>query len=499
MTSTQPTAEARSVRYRWWGLAVIGLAQLMVMLDTTIVNIALPWAQQAMAMSDGNRQWVVTAYSLAYGGLLLLGGRIADMAGRKRIFLIGTVGFILASAVGGMAPNAAVLVGARAAQGVFAALLAPATLSMVTTTFTEPRERAKAFGVFSAVAGVGGAIGLLLGGVMTQYLDWSWCFFINLPIGAAVAIGGFFLLPDVPGHPDVKLDVPGTLLGTAGMVALIYGFGEAATVGWRSPLVLGLIVGAVVLLAGFVFVQAKSANPLLPLHIVAERNRAGAFLAIALAMSGMFGLFLIMTYQLQVIMKFSPLQTGLAILPATVAIVLTNTQVTSRLLPRVPARLVIVPGLVLAAIGMLILTQLTPDSAYATHLLPAQILLGVGLGLVMMPCVNIATSRLPMRDVGVVSAFVGTSQQIGASIGTSLLNTIAASTTAAALAVAGAGVAADEVAAATVHGYTVTSAWAAGILLLAAVLAGLLINVDQRKRPEATPVPSGEAAVGAAK
>lgn len=477
-TGAAVSTEPRSVRYRWWGLAVIGLAQLMIMLDTTVVNIALPWAQDAMGMSDANRQWVVTAYSLAFGGLLLIGGRIGDLVGRKLIFLIGTGGFIVASAVGGMAQNAAMLVAGRAAQGVFAALLGPATLAMVAMTFTEPRERAKAFGVFSSVAAAGGAVGLLLGGVIVQYLDWRWCFFINLPIGALVIVGGALLLPVIPGHRQVRLDIPGALLVTFGTVALIYGFGEAASRGWGSTEVVALLAGAVVLLAGFVYVQHRSASPLLPLRLLADRNRAGAFLSIGLAMVGMFGLFLIMTYQLQVIMRFTPLEAGLAILPATVVTVLINTQVTPRLMPRVPARTLIVPGLLLAACGLLVVTRLTPDSSYATHLLPAQLLLGAGLGLVMTPCVNIATSGLPMQDIGVMSAFVGTSQQVGASVGTALLNTIAASTTAAAL--VGAGTDADTVASATVHGYAVASGWAAGILLVAAIAAGLLVNVNQR-------------------
>jgi EmrB/QacA subfamily drug resistance transporter len=472
--------ESRTGLSRWWGLAVIGLAQVMILLDTTIVNIALPTAQHALGMSDANRQWVVTAYTLTFGGLLLLGGRIGDLVGRKRTFLIGTAGFIIASALGGMAQSAGVLIAARAAQGMFAALLGPSTLAMVAATFTEPRERAKAFGVFSSVAAAGGAVGLLVGGVIVQLLDWRWCFFINLPIGALVIIGGWLLLPAVAGHKQVRLDIPGAVLATLGTVALIYGFGEAASKGWRSGEVIALLIAAVVLLAAFVYVQHRSSNPLLPLHLLANRNRAGAFASIALAMTGMFGLFLFVTYQLQVVMKFSPLATGLALLPATVLTVVVNTQVTPRLMPRVPARWLIAPGLVLAATGMLLVAELTPTSSYASRLLPAQLLLGAGLGLVITPCINIATSGLPMRDIGVMSAFVGASQQVGASVGTALLNTIAASTTAAAL--VGAGTDPVAVAKATVHGFTVASGWAVGILLAAAVLAAVLINADQRKK-----------------
>jgi EmrB/QacA subfamily drug resistance transporter len=457
---------------------VIGLAQLMIMLDTTIMNIALPSAQHALNMSDANRQWVVTAYTLASGGLLLLGGRVADMVGRKRTFLIGVVGFIAASALGGLSPVVGVLIAARGLQGMFAALLGPSTLAMITATFTEPHERAKAFGVFSSVAAAGGAIGLVLGGIITQLLSWRWVFFINLPIGVVIAIGGLLVLPAVAGH-KLALDIPGAVLATLGTVAMIYGFGEAASKGWGSGQVIVSLIAALVLLAAFVYVQRRSANPLLPLHLLANRNRAGAFLSIALAMVGLFGLFLFMTYQLQVIMKFSPLKAGLALLPATVVTVLVNTQVTPRLLPRVPARWLVAPGLVIASCGLLIFTQLTPDSTYAGYLLPAQLLLGGGLGLVITPCVNIATSGLPMKDIGVMAAFVGASQQIGASTGTALLNTIAASTTAAAL--VGAGTAPAVVARATVHGFAVASAWGVGILLVAAILAGSLINVNQRK------------------
>ncbi|MFF8901075.1 DHA2 family efflux MFS transporter permease subunit [Streptomyces lydicus] len=483
MTRATAASTTRQARFRWWGLAVIGIAQLMVMLDTTIVNIALPWAQRATGMSDADRQWVITAYTLAFGGLLLLGGRIGDLIGRKRAFVIAVAGFTAASAAGGAAPTAAILVGSRAAQGLFAALLIPATLAMLTTTFTEPRERAKAFGVFSSVAAAGGALGLLCGGVITQYLNWRWCLYVNVPIGVLVAVGAWLLLPGLPAQRGVRIDVPGAVLSSGGMVALVYGFSEAADEGWSSGRVVGLLVAALVLLTAFVALQAKVRDPLLPLRVLAERNRAGGFLTIALAMVGMFGLFLIMTYQLQVVMHYSPARAGLALLPATLATVLTTTQVTARLMPRVPVRLLVAPGLLLAAAGLFNLGRLTPESPYASTLLPTQILLGAGLGLVMTPCVNIATNKVPPADVGVVSAFVSTSQQIGGSIGTALLNTIATSVTATALASRAPGAAAT--AEATVHGYAVASLWAGGILLVTAAVAAVLIKVDLR-----TPAPA---------
>ncbi|MFF5158239.1 MFS transporter [Streptomyces sp. NPDC000348] len=484
MAQATAASTERSVRYRWSGLGVIALAQLMVMLDMTIVNIALPWAQQDTGMSDASRQWVVTAYTLAFGALLLLGGRVGDLVGRRRAFVAGAVGFAVASVAGGAAPNAEVLVGARAAQGVFAALLVPSTLAMLATTFTEPRERAKAFGVFSSVASAGGAIGLLGGGVITEYLDWRWCFYVNVPIGVAVVAGALLLLPAMPANRQ-RVDVPGAVLSACGMLALVYAFDQAATHSWTSLRVLGCLAAAVVLLAAFGLTQARGPAPLLPLRLVADRNRAGASLTIALAMVSLFGLFLILTYQLQVVMDFSPLRTGLAILPATVATVLTSTQIAARLVPRVPLRLLVVPGLFIAMLGLLNLGRLTPDSSYASTLMPTQVLLGIGVGLVISPCISAATYRVPPQEVGVVSAFVSTSQQLGGSIGTALLNAIATSVTADRI--AGGGRGERAVTEATVHGYAVASLWAAGITALAAVLAGLLITIDLREPAQAPP------------
>ncbi|MCE3030882.1 MFS transporter, partial [Streptomyces sp. CMSTAAHL-2] len=300
--------------HRWWGLVVIALAQLMVVLDATIVNIALPSAQRALHMSDGNRQWVITAYTLAFGGLLLLGGRIADLVGRKRTFVIGLVGFALASALGGAATGSGMLFGARALQGVFAAVLAPSALSLLTTMFTDPRERGKAFGVYSALAGSGSAIGLIVGGVLTEYLTWRWCLYVNVPIAALAVFGAFTLLHDRPGHRDVRLDVPGVLLGCGGLVAIVYGFGEAQPRGWSDPLVLALLAAGVLLLVAFVWWQARAPSPLLPLRILRSRDRAGCLLTMTFAVIGMFGLFLFMTYYLQVVLGYSPVRTGLAFL-----------------------------------------------------------------------------------------------------------------------------------------------------------------------------------------
>ncbi|MEU7498233.1 MFS transporter [Streptomyces griseofuscus] len=465
--------------HRWWGLVVIALAQLMVVLDATIVNIALPSAQRALHMSDGNRQWVITAYTVAFGGLLLLGGRIADLVGRKRTFVIGLVGFALASALGGAATGSGMLYGARALQGVFAAVLAPSALSLLTTMFTDPRERGKAFGIYSALAGSGSAIGLIVGGVLTEYLTWRWCLYVNVPIAALAVFGAFTLLHDRPGHRDVRLDVPGVLLGCGGLVAIVYGFGEAQPRGWSDPLVLALLAAGVLLLVAFVWWQARAPSPLLPLRILRSRDRAGCLLTMTFAVIGMFGLFLFMTYYLQVVLGYSPVRTGLAFLPMTAAIVAGSTQISARLLPHVPPRRLLVPGMLLATGGLLLLTRLTPHSSYAGEILPSLVLLGLGLGLTFMPVFATATAGVAPRDAGVTSATVNTAQQVGGSIGTALLNTIA--TTSAAAYVAARPHQPGAVPDGVVHGYTVAIAWAAVIMIIAALTAGLMVTAPAPK------------------
>jgi EmrB/QacA subfamily drug resistance transporter len=480
--------------HRWWALVVIALAQLMVVLDATIVNIALPSAQRALHMSDANRQWVVTAYTLAFGGLLLLGGRIADLVGRKRTFVVGLVGFAVASAFGGAATSSGMLFGARALQGAFAAVLAPSALSLLTTTFTDPRERGRAFGVYGALAGSGSAIGFIVGGVLTEYLTWRWCLYVNVPIAALAVLGAFALLHDRPGHGEVRLDVPGALLGCGGLVALVYGFSEAQPRGWTDPLVLALLASGLLLLAVFVRWQTRAPSPLLPLHVVRDRDRAGCFLTMMLAVIGMFGLFLFMTYYLQVILGYSPVRAGLAFLPLTAAIVIGSTQVSARLLPRVPPRMLMVPGMVLAAGGLLLLTRMSVRSSYAGEILPALLLIGLGMGLNFMPVFATATSGVAPRDSGVTSATVNTSQQVGGSIGTALLNTVATTSGAAYVSAHLRGPArkAAVVPAGVVHGYTVAIGWAAGVLLLAGLVAGLMVTAKAPNHGTAAKAPVAE-------
>ncbi|MFF0085651.1 MFS transporter [Streptomyces canus] len=495
MSITQ-SAESADPR-RWWGLVVIALAQLMVVLDATIVNIALPSAQQDLGMSDANRQWVITAYTLAFGGLLLLGGRIADLVGRKRTFVIGLVGFAAASALGGAATGSGMLFAARALQGAFAAVLAPSALSLLTTTFTDPKERGKAFGIYGALAGSGSAIGFIVGGLLTEYLDWRWCLYVNVPIAVAAVFGALALLHDRPGHAGARLDVPGALLGCGGLVAIVYGFSEAQPRGWSDPLVLTLIAGGVVLLAVFVWWQSRAPMPLLPLHIVKDRNRAGCFLTMGLAVIGMFGLFLFMTYYLQVVMAYSPVRTGLAFLPMTAAIIVGSTQISARLMNRVPPRMLMAPGMVLAASGMLILTQMTVNSSYATEILPALLLMGLGMGLTFMPVFSTATAGVAPHDSGVTSATINTSQQVGGSIGTALLNTIATTSSTAYVAahLTDPSKKALVVREGVVHGYTVAIWWAVGIMLLAGLIAGLMVTAKPPKQgaPAGAPVPESVA------
>ncbi len=470
------TAPDGTTRANWWILVVIAGAQLMVVLDSTIMIIALPSAQHALGFSNTDRQWVITAYTLAFGGFLLLGGRIADMFGPKRVLMTGVLGFALASAVGGAAQTTLMLIGARGVQGLFGALLAPSVLSLLTSTFTDPRERGRAFGIYATIAIAGSAFGLILGGFLTEYVDWRWCLYVNLPIAALVLVGAFTMIPRREGVHGVRLDVLGVVLGCGGLVSLVYGLGEAGSNGgWGGTDVIVALVMAGVLLAAFVLWQSKGPNPLLPLRVLRNRNRAGSFLTIMLAVTGMFGTFIFLTYLLQTIDHYSPLKTGVAFLPLLALNGLAATQVASRLMPHVRTSLLVVPGLLLSAVGVALFTTLTPGAAYVSHVLPSEILVGLGLGLAIVPCISTATQNANPKDVGVTSAMTNTSQQIGASIGTALLNTIAAAAATTYLATHAR--TAHEVATATVHGYATASAWATGIFILAALVAGILINV----------------------
>jgi EmrB/QacA subfamily drug resistance transporter len=476
---------------RWLILGVVCLGQLMVVLDATVVNIALPVAQHDLGFSNADRQWVVTAYSLAFGGLLLLGGRLADLVGRKRMLILGMVGFALASALGGAAQNFSMLLIARAIQGAFGAMLAPAALSTLTVTFTNPAERGKAFGIFGAIAGAGGAVGLLLGGVLTEYLSWRWCLYVNVIFSVIAVTAAIRLLSRDQRDPSVHLDPPGTVLVVAGLVAFVYGLSEADTKGWGDPVTIGLLVGGVILLALFALTERRVAHPLLPLRIVLDRFRGGAYLSIGLSAIGLFGVFLFLTYYLEETLRYSPVVTGLAFLPLIGGLVVSSTTSSQLLMPRLGPRILIPLGLLVAAGGMVILaSQLSVNTNYAAWILPALIVIGLGLGLVFGCGLNTATYGAAPADAGVASAMVNTCQQVGGSIGTALLNTIAASALTSYLVTHGHSPLA--LAQAAVHSYVVAFWVAAAIFAGAAVVCALVLKsgiLTQKQTTTVAPLP----------
>jgi EmrB/QacA subfamily drug resistance transporter len=459
----------------WLILVVVCLGQLMVVLDATVVNIALPVAQHDLGFSIADRQWVVTAYSLAFGGLLLLGGRLSDLVGRKRMLIIGMIGFAAASALGGAATGIGMLLTARAIQGAFGAMLAPAALSTLTVTFTNPADRGKAFGVFGAIAGAGGAIGLLLGGVLTEYLSWRWCLYVNVVFSAVAVTAAVRLLSPDTRDTSVRLDPLGTVLVVAGLVSLVYGLSEAETHSWGAPLTVSLLVAGGVLLALFVLAELRVPHPLLPLRIVLNRLRGGSYLSIGLSAIGMFGIFLFLTYYLEEILRYSPVVTGLAFLPMIGALVLSSTTSSATLMPRFGPRILIPTGLLIAVGGQIMLaTQLSVTTSYASGILPGLVVIGLGLGLVFSSALNTATYGTDPADAGVASAMVNTCQQIGGSIGTALLNTIAASALSSYLVTHGT----SPIAAANgaVHSYVVAFWVSASIYAAASVVTALVLR-----------------------
>ncbi|MFI0796839.1 MFS transporter [Micromonospora rubida] len=476
-----PGATATSAHpRRWIALAIIAIAQLMVVLDATIVNIALPNAQIDLNISDADRQWVVTAYTLAFGGLLLLGGRIADYWGRKRTFLVGMAGFALASALGGLAQSGGLLFAARALQGAFGALLAPAALSLLTVLFTETKERAKAFAVYGAISGGGAAVGLLLGGVLTEYANWRWCLLVNIPVAIIAIIAAIPLVPESRAHGDTRYDVPGAVVVTAGLVSLVYGFTKAAENGWDATATLAFIAAGVVLLAVFVVIELRSSHPLLPMRILLDRNRGGAYIASTLIGAGLFGAFLFLAFYFQVVLQYTPLEAGLASLPVTAGVLVAAASA-SVLLPRIGAKPLMLAGAVLAGAAMLWLTQIDVDTSFVGHLLPAQVVLGMGLGFTFVPVSSLALVGVPNHDAGAASATLNATQQIGGSLGTALLNTMYTSAVAGYLATRVPGPATQVNA--LVHGYTVAFAWGAGLILLSGLATLLLIKVRREDIP----------------
>lgn len=468
---TYATSPVNDVRQRrWWILVLAAVAQLMVILDVTVVNVALPSAQAALHFSNADRQWIVTAYSLTFGSLLLLGGKLGDLFGRRWTLVGSAAGFAFASAAGGAAQSFGMLAGARAAQGAAAAMLAPAALSLLNATFTRPAERNKAFGIYGAIGGSGASVGLLLGGVLTQLLDWRYVMFVNLLFAALVVLGALALLDNQAPANKPRLDTAGAVTVSAGLFGIVFGLSHAETTSWSNPLTIGCLAGGVVLLALFGWIEARAAEPLLPPRILTDRTRGASYVSVLIAAASMFGVFLFLTYYLQRILGYDPIESGLAFLPMTVVVVTTATVASTRLLPRVGPGTLVAIGMLLGAAGMLYLTRLGLHPSYVSDILPSLLSIGVGLGLIFPTVMNNGTRGVEPADAGVASATVNTSQQIGGSIGTALLSTVAASATSAYLSSVHGPVRA------AVHGYTTAFMWSAAFFAAGAILAAVLFG-----------------------
>jgi EmrB/QacA subfamily drug resistance transporter len=432
-------------------LFVVAIAQLMIVLDSSIMNIAIPSAKVELGISDANQQWVITAYTLAFGSLLLLGGRIGDYMGRKKIFLIGLAGFAAASALGGVAANEGMLYAARALQGVFAALLAPAALAIISVTFTVPKERAKAFGVIGAISGGGAAIGLILGGALTEYFSWRWCLGVNTPIAIFAAVLAIKFVKESKAQGDNSYDIPGAVTATAGLFALTYGFHEAAVSGWSDNLTIGFLIASVLLLATFVLIEKRVKNPLMPLRVVTDRNRGGSYLGSLVVGAGLFSMFLFLGLYLQVVLGYTPLRSGFAFLPFTAGIIV-FAGIASQLLPKFGPRALMVPGLIAASTGMLLIARITPETSYATHVLPALLIMSSGMALVFIPLTSTSLHGVSNHDTGVATT---TYAAANAQLGEKLMPF------------------------AMTHGFTVAFKFSAGLLFVGAIVLFFFINVGK--------------------
>jgi EmrB/QacA subfamily drug resistance transporter len=401
----------------------------MVVLDATIVNVALPSIQNDLHLSEASLQWIVNAYTLVFGGFLLLGGRAGDLLGRKRLFLIGLVIFTGASLLDGLASSEGVLVGSRALQGLGAALISPAALSIISTTFAEGKERAKALGVWAAIAIGGSAVGLILGGVLTQYFSWPWIFFVNVPVGVIGFVLSLRLIPesrDTLAHRSY--DLAGAVTVTGGLMALVYAIVDAETAGWGSAKTLSFFAIAVVLLAAFVVIELRAKAPLVRLSIFRVRSLLTANITMFLAMSGMFAMFFFNTLYIQRVLGYGPLKAGLAFLPFTAGVMI-SAGIASALATRVGVRVIAGAGMLLSAAGLLLLTQLPVDGSYLVNVLPSIALSSLGMGAVFMPLTLVATTGLEDEDQGLASGLFNTSQQVGGALGLAVLSTLAASKT----------------------------------------------------------------------
>ncbi|WP_245161135.1 MFS transporter [Blastococcus sp. CT_GayMR16] len=492
---------------RWLALAVIAVTILLVILDATIVNIALPAVSTDLEISAASQQWIVTAYTLTFGGFLLLGGRIADFWGRKRTYLVGAAGFAVASALGGLAQNEAMLFGARALQGAFGALLAPASLALITVLFTDTKERAKAFAVYGAIAGGGSAIGLLLGGVLTEYADWRWCFWVNLPVAIFAIVAAIPIVPESKAPGDTSYDIPGAVLITLGLASVVYGFtrvamesqenaqpGGSGASGWSEPLALLFIGAGVLLVAAFVVLELKTRNPLLPMRIVLDRNRGGAYLTSTLVGAGLIGAFFFLSLYFQQVLQYTPVAAGFASLPTTLGVLL-SAGAASALVPKVGPKPLMVLGGLLAAAGLFTMSFLKVDSGFWELAFPGQLLLGLGLGFTFVPLSNLALIGAGVHDAGAASAMLNATQQVGASIGTALLATLSVGAITnyfTDVAASGGDPSSPAVGLqAQVEGYTTAFTWAAVLLVIGALVSAFLIKATKEDLPD-------EAAVHAA-
>jgi EmrB/QacA subfamily drug resistance transporter len=414
-------------------LVVIATAQLMVVLDATIVNVALPHIQRALGFSGSGLEWVVNAYAVTFGGLLLLGGRAGDILGRRRVFIFGLLLFSAASLLGGFATSEWWLLTARAVQGAGGAVIAPTALALITTNFPEGAPRNRAFGVYAAMAGLGSAVGLLLGGILTTYASWRWVFFVNVPIGIVVAAAAPRVLAESPLRPG-RIDVAGAVTGTGGIALLVYGLSKAATgpdgvSHWGDPQVLASLAASVVLLVSFVLIERRSSRPLLPMRVLADRNRSGAYLIMLCVATGLFGLFFFLTLFIQDVLGYSAIRTGIAYLPFAVGVVVASA-LASQLVPRIGARPLIVTGAAMVAGGMFWFSRLTEHAGYAGQLLGPQLVSSFGLGLVFVPLALVALHNVAEQDSGVASSLLNTAQQVGGAIGLAVLGTVAWTTVA---------------------------------------------------------------------
>jgi EmrB/QacA subfamily drug resistance transporter len=457
---------------RWLALGVILIAQIMILLDATVVNVALPSAQADLGFSNAARPWVVTAYLLAFGSLLPLGGRLGDVFGRKTMFIVGLVGFAVASAAGGAAPNIGTLIAARAVQGGFAAVLAPAALSLITVIFTDLKELNKAFAIFGAVAGSSAAIGLLLGGLLTDYANWRWCMYVNVAFAIVGFIGGVTWLHNSTESAKPKLSVPSTIVGSAAIFGVVFGSAKAQTDGWGSAVALIPLIAGGLLLIGFVVLQKVDRHPLIPLRVLADRNRGAAYLTLLLGQAAVFALFLFLTYYFQGVLHYSPIKTGVAFLPMMVSVAIVATLTQSVLVRHLSMRVIVAAGLTISGAGAALLTQADAGSPYAAWVLPGLILVGTGIGSAIVSAVALGQQGVDPRDAGTAGAVNNVAQQLGAALGVAIISTFVATATTHYLGHHGR----TAVVGATVHGFTVGYWWAAGAFWAAAVLCGALIR-----------------------